>query len=231
MAKKKIDAAALLLADLKLGKTPEQCRCIDYLYSEDAEKKKGCLRGKKGDMDMNEYLRYVSNMANGLNLKEMAMAKIGLDESQISEIPPVHFSSFVWSGDGIRRKWEKQGDYYKAATNKYTVTWIFFSADQIYTFNYTFDTTSDDVTVLTRDFFYKDITCIKTQHDIEGVRRKKTKGCGCMQKQSYYFDHMETDKLEITVPGADYYFWVDTTETTEQTIQATKAMIREKKNA
>ena len=232
MAKKKqLDPTALLVADLKLGKTPEQCRCIDYLYSDDSQQKKGCFGGKKGDMDMDEYLRYVTNMANGLNLKEKAIEKIGLDESQIAEIPPVHFSSFVWRGEGVKRKWEKQGDYYRGATNKYTITWIFFSAEQLFTYTYTFDTMSDNVTVLTRDFFYKDITCIRTQHELEAERRKKTKGCGCMAKPVFYFDHLHTDLLQITVPGDSFSFEIDSTDTIEQTIQATKAMIREKKNA
>jgi hypothetical protein len=219
----------------KRGKTPEQCRCIEFLYSTElVEKKGGCGSKKNGNMDMDEYLAYVNNMVNNLNLKEKAIEKIGLDESQIAEIPPVHFSSFIWRGDDVVRKWVLKDGIYRGTTNKYTVTWIFFSAEQIYTYTYIFDTTSDNVTVLTRDFFYKDITCIRTQHEVEAVLRSETKkGCGCFKapEKRYYHDLLHTDSLQITVPSDSYSFEIDSTDTIEQSIQATKAMIREKKNA
>ena len=139
------DATVVILDVLKRGKTPEQCRCIDYLYSIDEEKVKGCLgkkkKNKKGgcfskntDMDMDEYLAHVTSMVNALNLKQRAIEKIGLDESQISEIPPVNFHGFIWRGDGVKVKSELDGDYYRSVSSKYFVTWIFFSATQIYTY-------------------------------------------------------------------------------------------------
>ena len=235
----------LALELIKRGKTAEQCRCIDFIYSPDEAAQRGCLgkkkKKKKGgclskeyEMDMNEYLEYVQKFIDKLDLKQRAINKIGLDESQISEIAPVVLSSFVWRGDGVVSKWEEcdTPGYWMHATNKYSVTWIFFSDTQIYTYNYTFDTCSDNSVESTRDFFYTDITCIRTEHEVVENIREKMEGCGCLKKKEskFYHDNYHYDTLSITVPNDGYTFWCKTTDTIEQSIQATKSMIREKKN-
>jgi hypothetical protein len=170
----------------------------------------------------------VQKIVDDLNLKQRAIEKIGLDESQISEIPPIHLASFVRGA----------GTYYKSnnekyVTNKYSVTWIFFSATQLYTYSYEFDTMSDNVTENTRDFFYSDITCIRTEHEIEESIYEVQEGCGCLKKKESKFIHNNRhwDTLQITVPNDAYSFCCRTTSTLEQSIQAAKAMIREKKQA
>lgn len=239
----------LLLDLMKRGKSPDQCKSIDYLYTPDEElaKKKGCLGGgkkkkKKGGCmgknaawDMDDYIAHVQNTVNSLDLKNKAIAKIGLDESQISEIPPVSLNTFLFRGDNIVSKSEEtaiQG-IWRSVSNIYSVTWIFFSATQIYTYTYQLDTTSDNVVESTKDFFYSDITCIKTEHEIVEKIIEKKDGCGCFKKKESKFLHnnQHYDTLSITVPGENYTFWCKTTDTIEQSIQAAKAMIREKKNA
>jgi len=244
---KEKQSTALMLDMLKRGKRPDQCKSIDYLYSPDEEAKKGCLGGKKkpnkkkgGCMsknvawDMDDYIAHVQKIVNELGLKQRAIEKIGLDETQISEIPPVTLNSFLYRGDDVVIKSEEtnvQG-IWRNVSNKYSVTWIFFSATQIYTYTYQFDTTSDNVVESTRDFFYTDVTCIRTEHEIVEKIIERKQGCGCFKKQESKFFHnnQEYDTLSITVPGDSYTFWCKTTETSEQSIQAAKAMIREKKN-
>jgi hypothetical protein len=183
---------------------------------------------------MNDYIAHVQNYVNNLNLKQKAIEKIGLDESQISEIPPVSLYSFLFRGDKVVTKSEEtnvQG-VWRNVSNLYSVTWIFFSATQIYTYTYQFDTTSDDALETTRDFFYGDVTCIRTEHEtVENIIERK-EGCGCFKKKEskYFHNNQEYDTLSITVPGDSYTFWCKTTDTIEQSIQAAKAMIREKKN-
>jgi len=231
-------ALMLLLENLKKGKTHEQGRCIEYLYTPAVEKG-GCLGKKKGLaikdlMTIDEYIEYVQKSINALNLKQKALEKIGLDETQISEIPPVVLSSFVFRGDDVVCKTEEsESGVRKTVSNKYSVTWIFFSDTQIYTFKYIFDSMSDNAIETTNDFFYKDITCIKTEHEVEEHIYEDKKGCGCFKKKEsrYYHNNREYDYLEITVPGGSFSFWCRTTDTIEQSIQATKAMIREKKNS
>ena len=247
MVKNKAEEQArlLMLQNLKNGRTPEQCKCIDYLYtpvdndakkgcgSKKSGKKKGCLGGES-TWDINDYIKHVDALVNKLNLREKAIAKIGLDESQISEIKPINIASFLWKGDGIVTKSEETNisGIWKSVSNKYAVTWIFFSAKQIYTYTYTLDTTTDNVTELTRDFFYKDVTCIRTEHEVEDLVIEKTAGCGCLKKQEskFYHRYTEYDTLQISVPNDSYSFCCTTNEEVEQSIQAAKGQIREKKD-
>ena len=244
--KKNATANLTVMLDLmKRGKRPDQCKCIDYLYTPDEAAKKGCLgkkkKKKKGGClskevawDMDDYIAYVQNTVNNLGLKQRAIQKIGLDESEISEIPPVTLYSFIYKGDDVAIKSEEtnvQG-IWRNVSNKYSVTWIFFSATQIYTHTYQFDTTSDNVVETTKDFFYKDITCIRTEHEVVEKIIERKEGCGCLKKKEskFYHNNQDYDTLAITVPNDGYTFWCKTNDTIEQSIQAAKAMIREKKN-
>ena len=88
----------------------------------------------------------------------------------------------------------------------------------------------------TRDFFYTDVTCIRTEHEVEEAIYEVTGGCGCLKffkkKEATYVHHnRHWDTLQITVPNDSYSFCCRTTDTLEQSIQAAKAMIREKKQA
>ena len=233
------NANMILAGILKRAKSPEQCKCIDFfLGTEVPEKKKGlgCLKGNS-TWTIDDYIAHVDSEVAKLNLKQRAIEKIGLDESQISEIPPIVLSSFVRSGEGIY--WKTNEDWSKYVTNKFSVTWIFFSATQIYTHTYELDTMTDNSFETTRDFFYSDITCIRTAHEVEEhVYEVKEKGCLAMIKSffnkseaKYARYHKHWDTLQITVPNDSYSFCCRTTSTLEQSIQAAKAMIREKKQA
>jgi hypothetical protein len=227
-----------MLAAAKKGKSADQCKCIDYFLTPDDDtsgkkkKKKGCFAPKQ--WDISDYCKHVQSIVDSLGLKERAIAKIGLDLDQISEIEPVALSSFIFKGDGLYFKSEEssiKGEYIHVS-NKYSVTWIFFSDTQIYTYTYILDTISDNAIELTRDFFYSDITCIRTEHEVEEAIYSKKKGCGCLgkKKESYYHNNKHWHTLQITVPGDSYSFTCRTTDTIEQSIQAAKSMIREKKN-
>ena len=227
---------AALRAELKKGRTKDQCKAIDFLYTLDTPAAKGCGGKKKKGLlgtgwDMDDYIAYVEKHVNDLNLKQRAIEKIGLDESQISEIPPVVLAAFKLNGEGVETKSEETNikNQWRYVSNKYWVTWIFFSSTQIYTHTYVFDTTTDVTFEMTRDFFYKDITCIRTEHETTEKRMSRKKGCFFWKKQ-YFYQVKEWDTMSITVPGDNYSFCCQTNETIEQSIQAAKAMIREKKN-
>ena len=219
---------------LKRGKSKDQCKCIDFFLTPDVKEKKGCLKPK--DWTIDDYCAHVQDIVDKLNLKQRAIEKIGLDESQISEIPPIYLASFARGNDLYVKTDENLTKY---VTNKYSVTWIFFSATQLYTYTYVLDTTSDNAVEYTRDFFYGDITCIRTEHEVEEIICEvKKKGClamlkGLLKKKESKFVHNNRhwDTLQITVPNDSYSFCCRTTETLEQSIQAAKAMIREKKQA
>lgn len=222
-------ANPVLAAALKKGKSADQCKCIDFFLAPDVKKKKGCLKPKEWTID--NYCAHVQSVVDKLNLKQRAIEKIGLDESQISEIKPIYLSSFVRGSEYGKLS----DDYTKYVTNKYSVTWIFFSATQIYTYTYILDTTSDNCVEHTRDFFYGDITCIRTEHEVEEVINEVTK-LGCLsffkkKESKFVHNNRHWDTLQITVPNDAYSFCCRTTDTLEGSIQAAKAMIREKKQA
>lgn len=213
----------LIINNLKAGKNPEQQSVIDFFFST-ANNGCGCLGGKGSSMSMNEYLNLVQSKVNKLDTRSKALQKIGLDESQISEIAPISLASFVFDDD-VHVKVENG----VAVSSQYALTWIFFSATQIYTYKYIFDTTSDNTWEVTNDFFYNDVTCLTT------VRRVREKidsytGKGCFSSGiQYIHNNYVVDTFEIIVPGTSYSFSMRNGEAYESSIQAAKAMLREKK--
>lgn len=218
-------AERLMVAGLKKGKTPEQQRVIDFFYDAGGSSGCGCLSKGSSNITMQEYLKLVQEKCNTLDSKAKAIAKIGLDESEIQEIPPIMLASFVYAGDDIKIKVEQQ----IAVTNQYAITWIFFSANQIYTYKYIFDTMSDNTWEFTNDFFYTDITCFSTVRRLhEKIDVSIAQGCigsGENIVKNNYF----VDTFEIIVPGTSYTFSMRNNANIEQSLQAAKAMLREKK--
>ena len=206
---------------MKKGKSEEQKQAIDFLFKS-GDNGCGCL-GKSSGMTMQSYMSMVQQKCQSLNLQDRAMAKIGLDPSQIQEIPPIVLSSFVYDDDCLVRV-----DSNVAVSSQYSITWIFFSATQMYTYKYIFDTTSDNTWEITKDFFYTDVTCFSTEQAVK-EKIEITAGKGCLGSESVTKHHYVVDRLELIVPGASYTFALRNSDTIEQSIQAAKAMIREKK--
>ena len=244
-ATSKAEQAAMgpFLRTKKKGKRDLQKKCIDFLYDVEMPRKKGCF-GKteivgmySGNklMSMSEYKSAVYAAIKEMDFKKKALERIGLDESQVSEIPPINVSYFELKGDGVATK-SKETDVagvWETVSNKYHVAWVFFSDKQIYTYEYTYDSTSDDSYEYTRDFFYGDVTCIRTEHETveKIIERKELTGCINKKEESKFFHHnLEYSSFYITVPDDSFSFHCAMTDTLEQSIQAAKAMIREKKN-
>ncbi len=214
------------LADAKKGKSKEQKDIIDFFASDFGGSGFGCLRKGFRSMSLDEYQKKVGERCNSLNLKSKALAKIGLDESQISEISPICLSSFVFDDDA----WVKvEGNV--AVSSKYCVTWIFFSATQLYAYSFIFDMTGDNTWEITKDYFYQDITCFETESKL--VERILTEtGKGCFGKgESTYKQNYIVDTLRITVSGSSFSISIRDAGNQAQSIQAAKAMLRERKFA
>lgn len=212
---------------LKKGKTPEQKRVIDFFFDLGSDKGcgcGGCLSKSSGNLTMDEYLKLVQDKCNALNSKAKAIEKIGLDESEIQEIPPILLYSFVYDDDVLLKVEDGV-----AVSSQYAITWIFFSANQIYTYKYIFDTTSDNTWEITNDFFYTDITCLTTQRQLK-EKIDVVIGKGCFSSgENTVKNNYTVDTFEIIVPGTSYRFSMRNGESFEQSFQAAKAMLREKK--
>ena len=179
-------------------------------------------------MSMDEYQQLVANRLFSLNLRERALEKIGLDESEVQEIPPIVLSGYAFDDvTPTNDVWVKIEDDV-AVASRFAASWIFFSATQIYTYTYKFDTTSDDTWETTQDFFYQDITSFMTRERV--VEKIDTHLVGCLKKgvQAEKNNYV-VNTLRIVVPNDSFSFSMRNNETLEQSLQAAKAMLRERK--
>jgi len=211
--------------------TAEQKQVIKYFT------KTGCLAALFGMSD-DAYDQMLMNKLNSLDLKKRALDKIGLDEDQLKEIPPVYLHGYSFdkatSSGGIVGKvvaaassltgsYMKIGKDGRLRSSKYDATWLFFSNTQVYMYCYTFDMASDSKKETTEEYFYKDITNFTTS--AETVSAPQSSGCmGASKSES-----REYNRFTLTVPGDKFYCSVSGVADAENIISAMKQKLREKK--
>lgn len=178
----------------------------------------GCLA--KGMTD-EEYLAKLDAKLNSLGLRNKAINKIGLDEDELKEIPPIEIVGFEWGEGAVQGH---TGNY----TSKYTVTYLFFSNKEVYFYSYTLDMLSTTNKEICEEYFYKDIVNIGTTDESIEVNLT-TKGCMGSTKVSKGSKNLS--KFRITVPGDKFSVPVELGKDSdfESKIRAAKAKIREKK--
>jgi len=187
--------------------TAEQNRAFKYLNPKSGCPG-GCIEAFAGVKD-EEYDQIVKNALNSLNLKQKALGKIGLDEDQLKEIPPVYFHGFHYKDDANYRI-GKDG---RLRSSKYSATWLFFSSTQVYMYQYIFDLTEDSKKEKTEEYFYKDITNFSTNTETIDVYGKKK----------------EYNEFALVVPGDKFYCSMSGVPDADQAISAMKQKLREKK--
>ena len=114
------------------GRTDEQKKAIRYFMDEH-----GCM--SKGVSD-SEYDAMVKAIVDSNDWKKKALNKIGLDEDQLKEIDPIHFEGFYFDEKKTFAKYGEDGIWRSSA---YQISWLFFSADQVYLYQYTFNMDED----------------------------------------------------------------------------------------
>jgi hypothetical protein len=194
------------------GRSAEQKQALRYFFND------GCLQKKVSD---EAYDSMVNSKIKGFNAKEKAMAKIGLDESQLKEIDPVHFEGYFFDSKKIFVKRGKDGLWRSSA---YQISWLFFSSSQVYLYQYTFNMDEDGKKEATEEYFYKDITNFSTSSDtVESpywdVKQKKM-----------MLENVNSNRFSLVVPGDKFYCAMEQNDYTERAIQGMKAKLREKKN-
>ena len=205
------------LAKYLKGKTPEQKKVIKYFVGMDG----GCL--SKGMAD-SEYDAMVMAAVDALNLKARALDKIGLDESEVNEIAPVNFSSYCYDGNVFTRV-GKSDDYIRSSA--YQVSWIFFSATQVYLYQYTLNMDDNSKKETTEEYFYKDVVNFNTASETKDVVKQKTNCLGGVKNEHV---NREYERFSIIVPGDKFYCSLRKTDEIEAAIKGMKALLREKKN-
>jgi len=193
-------------------------------------KKGGCFGGKGEEikeMSVSEYKSMVSSYITSLNIRKKALNKLGIDEDQVTEIAPVEFRGFCYP---------KNAEYRGGCSNIYEVTWLFFSASQLFVYSITLDTISNTTKERTEEYFYKDVTNFSSSTEsvetTEMVRETKKGGCGkpdvtnFTQKKSV----LDTARFKIVVPGEAFQCAMEADEEIEKRIQGMKQKLREKKS-
>lgn len=162
------------------------------------------------------YDELVQELIDGSNSYQKALDKIGLDEDELKEIPPVTLYGYE---DSSFTKVTEDG-YYR--TDKISITHLFFSSTQVYMYQMILNTTSNDKKERTEEYFYKDVTNFSTSSDTTESFRFKGCAFGKPERVS-----VEIQRFSLIVPGDK--FTCSTRGDIESQVKAMKNKLREKK--
>jgi hypothetical protein len=213
------------MADLKTdlkGRSPEQQKVIKYFRAPE-----GCFSKNISD---DEYDKLVESKYASLNLKQRALDKTGLDESQVNEIPPCEFRNWYFgTSDDKTKNYAKSGKDGRFRSSAYQVTWLFFSDKQVYVYQYTFNMDEDGKKERTEEYFYKDITNFSTSSESVQKRTFVLKGCLVNKHLEPVDSIVNHDVFQLGVPGDRFFCEMVNTPDAEDKIKAMKNKLREKK--
>ncbi len=201
------------IKDRYKNRSEEQKNVIRYFCID------GCLTKTISDQ---VYDSLVSSYLTKNDFKQKALAKIGLDESEMKEIEPVTFEGYLFEGKNSH--YAKRGDDGLWRSSAYEISWLFFSSTQVYLYQYTFNLDEDGKKEITEEYFYKDITNFSTSSDTVETPYWDPK------KKKMLLENVDSNRFALTVPGDRFYCAMQQNDYTERAIQAMKAKLREKKN-
>ena len=195
------------------GKSEEQRKVISYLF--DKPITQGGCTGSDTYLSDDEFMQIVRNKRDSLDLYKKAINKIGIDEDELAEMPPVCFEGFFFKEAWAKKT--KSGDFVSSC---YQVSWIFFSSDQIYLYQYIIYLDEDKKKESTEEYFYTDVTSFATRSETESAKNNAGEKW-----------EVETNKFAMIVPGATLTVAVeDSAGDFEEAIKRMKHKLREKKN-
>jgi len=211
----KVKEESVMAVDYALlkGKTSEQQRVIKYFLDS------GCLPAMMRMKDA-DYDQMVQTKLNGLNLKKMALGKIGLDEDQLKEIAPVFLHGYNFEDAYVR-----VGADNRLRSSKYDAAWLFFSDTHLYMYAYTLDMASNSKKEATEEYFYKDITNFSTSSS--STEASKASGCGGTDTKTT----SEYSSFTLVVPGDKFRCSTSGVPDAERSVNAMKQKLREKKQS
>ena len=201
------NSIAEVVERLSRGKNEQQKMVIKYFFNHYP----GCFESALSD---ETYMEWVFARRNTIDIKQKALAKLGLDEEQVNEIPPAIFMGYNFKDAYARRK--ANGDW---VSSNYQLSCVFFSSEQIYLYSYVFHMDDDNYEERTDEFFYKDVTSFSTITETETTKSKK-------ENEEI---KVSTNKFAIVVPGDKLFMSMDGVQNADSIIQGMKQKLREKK--
>lgn len=205
------DSEAVKIALKEKNRSDNQKKVIRYFLNE------GCGAKRMSD---SEYDTMVHTVVSQFDFKKRALNKIGLDESELQEIAPVTFEGY-----SFKKAWARRGDDNLWRSSCYQVSWLFFSATQVYMYQYTLNMDCDEKRERTDEYFYKDITNFSSVTETEEVHDKYDKA-----KKTWTKVNVDSTQFAIVVPGDKLYCAMTQSDEAERSISGMKAKLREKKN-
>ena len=194
------------IAELSKGKDSQQQKVIKYFLAE------GCL-GRMFCIKDDEYDQMVRAKFDAPSLRKRALGRIGLDEDQLKEIPPVFISGYDFEGD--RALCLRQGSDRMWRSSRYEGSWLFFSDSHVYMYYYRVDMISNTKSEQMHEYFYKDITSFSMASESRE------------QEGKIY----EASRFSLIVPGDKFNCSASGTDSTvlDRSLSAMKQKLREKK--
>jgi len=192
------------------GRTPEQQAVIKYFNASG-----GCMNKCMSD---DEYESMVMAKAKSIDFKKKALDKIGIDESQVNEINPIHLEDYMFD-DKVYALCGKDGLWRSSA---YQISWIFFSSTQIYVYQFTFNMDNGEKKERTEEYFYKDVRTLSIASDT--IEKEVVGKVTCRGDATYIRTNIETNHLNI----GGFYCSMKKNDYTDKAIQGMRAKVREK---
>lgn len=219
--------------ELLKNRQPNEQKAIKYFNY--LPVKSGCF-GKKQFVTDAEYLAIVNEQIGSLeSRKAVALARLGLDKAQVSEIPPVCFQGYkLLEGEvkGINNDWYRYTENDRFVTPTRELTWIFFGNDQVFVYKARVDTCDNTLkSERTLEYFYKDVTAFASSSDSIKVkiRQDTSKGCGG-EKTEWLDRNYDKESFRIVVPGEVFECPLSPEDDNAEKISGMKQKLREKKN-
>jgi len=198
------------------GRSEDQQKAILYFLGGTG----GCL-GTKPCTDA-EYDSLVQAKLASVGTKEQALDRLGIDIEQVSEIEPVRLEGFNFTKQRIKR-----GADNILRSSGYQITWLFFSSDQVYAYQYVFALDDDVKNIRTEEYFYRDITNFSTKTNT--VEYNKTTPGGCMSQPTNQRSTEDVDVFRLVVPGDSFEASMTQSDYTTRAIRAMQQKLRDKK--
>ena len=150
------------------------------------------------------------------NLKSIALDKLGVDESEVSEVAPIILGGYEF--EGVDRV--KKGEDGKWRSNIYKVVALFFSPHELHGYTMRFNTLRDEKTEGTDVYFYQDIVSASTS----SLTIKTTVDGKEITVNPEAFNLTTKGGTSFTVNLLDSAYG-------QQSVKAMRALLREKKQA
>lgn len=206
------------------GKTPEQQQTILYFTGGTG----GCL-GTKACSDQ-EYDNLVMSKLSSIGTKEQALKALGIDIDQVNEVEPVRLEGWYYPSDTDKFSARvRAGLDNVLRSSAYRVTWLFFSAEQVFAHQTVFNMDEDSKKSRSEEYFYRDITNFSVMS--ESTEYEVEIPAGCIGQPTVQRNTRDVDTFGLVVPGDKFRASMTQSEYTQKSIRAMQQKLRDKKSS